>query len=200
MGAPNTDVAFTPSVKAEQEKRGSRESYRRVEQSGGWRSRVTPELVDVLADVRSFYLGTANADGQPYIQHRGGPAGFLRVLDERTLGFADYGGNRQYITLGNLVDNPRAYIFLMDYGRRQRVKLWGRARVVENDDALLADLSTGANTAPERAILFEVEAWDRNCRQHIPHLLPAGAVEQAMRALQDRIAALEAELQARNGA
>lgn len=196
---PNTDIAFTPSVKAEQEKRGSRENYSRVEESGGWRSRVTPELAEVLAGVRSFYLGTASAGGQPYIQHRGGPAGFLRALDERTLGFADYSGNRQYITLGNLAENPRAYIFLMDYARRQRVKLWGRARVVENDEALLAEVSAGAPVSPERTIVFEIEAWDRNCRQHIPQLLPADAVESAMRDLQERIAALEAELQAKSG-
>lgn len=193
MTRPPSDVAFSASVKAEQERLGSRAQFRRVEDGRGWPDTVTPELAAVVAGVRSFYLGTASAAGQPYVQHRGGPPGFLCVLDERTLGFADYRGNRQYITLGNLAENPQAFVFLMDYAHRRRVKLWGRARVVEDDAAILARVSRVAGAAPERAILFEIATWDRNCAQHIPRLLPAEAVEAAVAALEARIAALEAE-------
>lgn len=198
MTTPVSDVAFSPSVKAQQVKRGSRAMYERVEQHGGWQNEVTADLAQFIASQRSFYLSTANAEGQPYIQHRGGPAGFLKVVDSRTLGFADYAGNRQYITLGNLAENPKAFIFLMDYAHRIRVKLWGTAEVVEDDDALLAKLSEGTNAAPQRSILFHVEAWDRNCPQHIPQLVPIEAVQSMasdydaqIEALQDEIAALK---------
>lgn len=191
-----SDIAFTDTVKAKQSARGSRAQYERMEKTRDWPSTVTPDLAAFIADVRSFYLGTANAEGQPYIQHRGGPAGFLHVLDERTLGFADLAGNRQYITDGNLAENPRAFIFLMDYAHRRRVKIWGRARVVENDDELLARLRpTVGHAVAERAILFEIEAWDRNCPQHIPQLVAIEDVEAAIRTLQDRILLLEAELE-----
>jgi predicted pyridoxine 5'-phosphate oxidase superfamily flavin-nucleotide-binding protein len=195
MARPVSDIAFTPAVKAEQVRRGSRAQYERVEQGRGWSNVVTPDLALQLAAARSFYLGTASAEGQPYIQHRGGPPGFLAVLDERTLAFADLAGNRQYITAGNLAENPRAFIFVMDYARRRRVKLWGRARVVEDDDALLARLRPAVGTSvAERCIVFELEAWDRNCPQHIPHLIAVEDVEDAVRALQERIGVLEAEL------
>ena len=166
---PSSDVAFTPAVKAAQERRGSRESYARMEAKGGFRTAIAPDLAAFLAaETRSFYLATASADGQPYVQHRGGPPGFLRVIDERTLGFADFKGNRQYITTGNLAENPRAYIFVMDYVQRRRVKLWGRAHVLEDDAALLARLwPEGYAARPEQVILFEIEAWDTNCPQHI---------------------------------
>lgn len=191
-----SDIAFTDTVKAEQAARGSRAQYARMEQAKGWPTTVTPDLAAFIAQVRSFYLGTANKDGQPYIQHRGGPAGFLHVLDERTLGFADLAGNRQYITAGNLADNPRAFIFLMDYANRRRVKIWGRARIVENDDELLSRLRPPVgNAVAERAILFEIEAWDRNCPQHIPQLVAIEDVQDAVRTLQDRILLLEAELE-----
>ncbi|WP_324614991.1 pyridoxamine 5'-phosphate oxidase family protein [Hyphomicrobium album] len=195
MAQPVSDIAFTPSVKAAQERNGSRAQYARMEQAKGWASAVTPDLAAQIGAARSFYLGTASAEGQPYIQHRGGPPGFLRVLDERTLAFADLSGNRQYITTGNLAENPRAFIFIMDYARRRRVKIWGRARVVEGDDELLARLrpSQGSGVA-ERVILFEIEAWDRNCPQHIPQLVAVEDVQAAVLALQERIATLEAEL------
>src|SRR2546423_9846225 len=135
-----SDVAFTPAVKAVQEARGSRQSYARMEKGRGWRTTVTPDLVEFLADLDMFYLGTANAEGQPYIQYRGGPPGFLKVIDDKTLGFADFGGNQQYVTLGNLSENPKAFLFLMDYANRRRVKLWGTARAVEGDTALLERL------------------------------------------------------------
>jgi predicted pyridoxine 5'-phosphate oxidase superfamily flavin-nucleotide-binding protein len=197
MSQPSSDVAFTPAVKAIQEKRGSRGQYARMEQRGGWQTAITPDLAGFLNEVRSFYLATANADGQPYIQHRGGPPGFLRVIDERTLGFADFKGNRQYITTGNLSENSKAYIFVMDYAHRRRVKLWGRARVVENDTVLLAKLwPEGYQAREEQAILFEVEAWDTNCPQHIPQMFHAEDVAGTIVKFQERIKELEAEVAA----
>lgn len=191
----STDIAFTPSVKREQELRGSREAYARVEAKGGWATSITPDVEAFIAEAQSFYLGTASGDGQPYIQHRGGPPGFLRVLDGgKTLAFADFAGNRQYITTGNLADNPRAFIFIMDYARRRRLKIWGRARVVTDDPDLVAKLfPEGYRARPEQAILFTVEAWDQNCPQHIPQMFHAGDVGAAIERLEDRIRALEAE-------
>lgn len=192
-----SDIAFTPAVKAEQVRRGSRAQIERMEQSRGWPSTVTADLVAVLQSTRSFYLGTASAAGQPYIQHRGGPAGFLRVVDEKTLGFADLAGNRQYITAGNLAENPHAFIFIMDYARRRRVKIWGNARVVEGDEALLAALRPNeGRLVAERVILFTIEAWDRNCPQHIPQLVAIEDVEERITSLLSRIGELERELEA----
>ncbi len=189
-----SDVAFTPSVKAQQERRGSRSGYERMEQKGGWQDRVTAELTAFLAERDSFYLATATAEGQPYIHHRGGPKGFLKVLDDRTLAFADFGGNKQYITLGNLAENDRAHIFLMDYAGRQRVKLWGRAEVVEGDDALLTELSDPAYRGrPERVIRFAITAWDVNCPQHITPRFDEEVLGQVVEKLRERIAELEAE-------
>lgn len=190
-----SDIAFIPSVKAQQEKRGSRKAYARMEEGDGWTDVVTTDLAAFIAQTRSFYLGTASAEGQPYIQHRGGPAGFLHVLDEKTLAFADFSGNRQYITAGNLSENPRAYIFIMDYARQVRVKLWGTARVVEDDDELLARLRpTRGNIRAERVIVFDIKAWDRNCPQHIPVLFSQDDVQAAVAPLHERIATLEAEI------
>ena len=197
MSKPSSDVAFTPAVKTVQERRGSRESYARMEAKGGFRTTITPDLAAFLAEARSFYLATASADGQPYVQHRGGPPGFLRVIDERTLGFADFKGNRQFITTGNLAENPRAYIFVMDYAQRRRVKLWGRARIVEDDPALLSRLwPEGYAARPEQIVVFEIEAWDTNCPQHIPQMFHAEDVGRTIVQLQTRIEALEAELAA----
>jgi predicted pyridoxine 5'-phosphate oxidase superfamily flavin-nucleotide-binding protein len=195
MHNPTSDVAFTPAVKALQSRRGSRAAYARLEARGGWSATITDDLAAFIADRDSFYLATANAAGQPYIQHRGGPRGFLRVLDGRTLGFADFRGNRQYITAGNLAENDRAFIFLMDYENRQRIKLWGRARVLDDDAALLARLAPeGYRAQPEQAILFTVEAWDANCPQHIPLLVHADDAARQVEALHARVAALENEL------
>lgn len=191
-----SDVAFTPTVKAIQEQKGSRKNYSRMERSGGWQTSVTPELAEFLADLDMFYLGTANAQGQPYIQYRGGSPGFLKVLDEQTLGFADFGGNRQYITLGNLSENPQAFVFLMDYANQQRIKLWGTARVIENDPSLLEKLRDPAYPAKvERAILFTVEAWDVNCQQHIHQRFSQRQIAPAIEQLQQRIADLELEVE-----
>ena len=192
--APSSDVAFTPSVKAVQARRGSRKAYAKVEAKGGWQTTITTDLAGFLAERTSIYLATANAEGQPYIQHRGGPPGFLRTLDERTLAFADYSGNRQYITTGNLIDNPRAYLFVMDYEARRRVKIWGRARVVEHDPAFVAALMPdGYDARPEQAIVFEVTAWDTNCPQHIPQLFKAQDVASTILQFQARMRELEAE-------
>jgi predicted pyridoxine 5'-phosphate oxidase superfamily flavin-nucleotide-binding protein len=190
----STDVAFTDSVKEIQTRKGSRASYAKLEQRGGWEDRVTPELAAFLAERDSFYLATANAQGQPYVQHRGGPRGFLRVLDEHALAFADFRGNRQYISQGNLAENERAFLFLMDYAHRRRIKIWGRARVVEDDPALLERLADPAYEGkPEQAIVFRIEAWDVNCPQHIPQRFDAEQVTSAVAALQARIDALEHE-------
>jgi uncharacterized protein len=194
MDRPVSDIAFTPAVKAEQERWGSRTQYEMMERRRGWSNTVTADLAATIAETRSFYLGTANAAGQPYIQHRGGKPGFLKVIDDRTLGFADLAGNRQYITAGNLSENPQAFMFLMDYARGRRLKLWGTARVVENDEALLARLRPAdGRLIAERSILFSIEAWDRNCRQHIPQLIPVEDVDAALQALRQRIAVLEAQ-------
>jgi uncharacterized protein len=200
---PASDVAFSAAVKAAQARGGSRERYARMEEKGGWRTLITPELAEFVGRARSFYLATASADGQPYIQHRGGPAGFLRVLDARTLGFADYRGNRQYITSGNLSENPRAMLFVMDYRARQRVKLWGTARCIAEVAApqLWAELwPQGYPARPEQAILFDLVAWDTNCAQHIPRLLPAADVAQTIQQFQARIRELEAEVERLKGA
>ncbi len=191
----SSDVAFTPTVKAIQERKGSRRSYGRMEERGGWQTRITPDLAAFIEAQISVFLGTANAAGQPYIQHRGGPPGFLRVLDERTIGFADFAGNRQYITQGNLADNAKAYLFLIDYTHKRRVKIWGEARVVEGDAELTARLMPeGYRARPEQAILFTVAAWDQNCEQHIPQRFEAADVEALITEATGRIAALEAEV------
>ena len=196
----SSDVAFTPAVKAVQARKGSREVYARVEQNGGWRTEIDDDLAMFLAAQDSMYLATASADGQPYIQHRGGPKGFIRVLDKNTLAFADYGGNRQYITQGNLSENPKAHIFLMDYAHRRRVKIWGEARVVDDDPSLLQSLMPrGYRARPEQVILFKVSAWDTNCPQHIPQKFDAADVAAALASRDARIAELEAELAALRG-
>ena len=190
---PSSDVAFTDAVKAVQTSRGSRSQYAKMEARGGFHTGVTPELAGFLAGVDAAYLATANAAGQPYAQHRGGPKGFIRVLDGTTLGFANYTGNRQYVTTGNLDENGQAFLFLMDYAARRRVKLWGWAWTVKGDEALLARLMPGGYPArPEQAILFQVEAWDVNCPQHIPQKLDAADV--ALEALQSRLDIAEAEI------
>ena len=192
-----SDVAFTPTVKALQARKGSRASYARMEQGGSWQTMITPDLAAFIAAQTSVFLATANAAGQPYIQHRGGPPGFLRVLDERTLAFVDYAGNRQYISAGNLQDNPKAQLFLMDYAQRQRIKIWGEARGVEGDAALTAQLMPeGYKARAEQVIVFTVTAWDANCPQHIPVRLDAADVQAALAARDARIATLDRALAA----
>lgn len=194
-----SDIAFTPSVKAIQTRKGSRTGYARMEEKGGWENTVTEDLASYIAARDSFYLATASADGQPYVQHRGGKPGFLKVLDEGTLAFADFKGNRQYISQGNLAENDKAYLFLMDYANRQRIKIWGRARVVEDDPELLARLvDADYKATPEQAIVFDIEAWDVNCPQHITPRYTELQIAHLVAPLQARIDQLEAQLAAQS--
>jgi uncharacterized protein len=198
---PSSDVAFTASVKGVQARKGSRQAYERMEERGSWQTRITPDLQQFIEAQTSVFLATANREGQPYIQHRGGPAGFLRVLDDKTIGFADFSGNREYITLGNLAENPKTHLFLIDYAHRQRVKIWGEARVVEDEGELTEKLMPkGYKARPEQAILFSVTAWDSNCRQHIPQRFEAADVAAALDERDRRIAELEAEIKRLTGA
>src|SRR6202158_4657140 len=191
----SSDVAFSPAVKAIQTRKGSRKAYADVEERGGWRSEIDENLAAVLAEANSLSVATASADGQPYVQHRGGPKGFVKVLDKNTLAFADYRGNRQYITQGNLSENPKANIFLIDYAHRRRVKIWGEARVGDDDPALLKSLMPqGYRARPEQVVLFKISAWDTNCPQHIPQKFDAADVAAALASRDARIAELEAEL------
>jgi hypothetical protein len=191
----SSDIAFTPTVKAIQTRKGSRRAYANQEREGGWSTQVTPDLKAFIEAQTSVFLATTNAGGQPYIQHRGGPAGFLKVLDAHTLSFVDYAGNRQFIPSGNLADNPKAHLFLIDYAGRHRIKIWGTARVVEGDEALVADLMPRDYKArAEQVILFTVSAWDANCSQHIPQRLEAQQVATVLAERDARIAALEVEI------
>lgn len=193
--AYSSDVAFSPAVKAVQARKGSRAAYARMEEGGSWETRVTPDLAGFIADQRSLFLATASADGQPYVQHRGGPPGFLRVLDDHTLALADFAGNRQYISVGNLQENPRAQLFLIDYLNRRRVKIWGEARVVDNDPGLLASLMPDQYRAkPSQVIVFAVTAWDSNCPQHIPRRFEEEDVRAMLAERDRRIAELEAQI------
>lgn len=189
----NASLVFTPAVQKAQGERGSARAYA-ARLASGFPNTVTPELAQFIALQDTAFLATATADGAPYVQHRGGPKGFIKVIDEKTLGFADYRGNRQYITLANLSENDRAYLFLLDPARGQRIKLWGRARVVEDDPALVAQLfDEGYKARPERAILFTIQAWDVNCSSHIVTRFTEAELEQAFATVKDTIAELQAE-------
>lgn len=190
-----SDVAFTPSVKAAQTRLGSRPMMARNEREHPWRTVVTEDLAQFLEHIDSFFFATATADGQPYIQHRGGPPGFLKPLDEKTLGFADFGGNRQYVSVGNLAENDRAHIFLLHYATKQRVKLWGRARIVEGNEALQNLLAMPDYRARiERVILFELTAWDANCQQHLTARYSEAEIAPGINKLVARIKELEEEV------
>ena len=191
----SSDVAFTPSVKAIQTRKGSRDAYARVEERGGWRTEIDDDLAAFIGEQTSFFLATSTADGQPYIQHRGGPPGLIHILDKTTLAFADFRGNQQYISQGNLSENPKAYIFLIDYVHRRRIKLWGEARVIEDDPALVTSLMPrGYKAKSDQVILFKVAAWDMNCPQHIPQKLDVVDVAAVIGQRDERITALEAEV------
>ena len=190
-----SDIAFTPSVKALQEKYHSRHSYARMEETRGWQSEVTPVLEQFLSTMDSFYMGTSNSKGQPYIQHRGGSKGFLKVLDNKTIAFADFTGNKQYISAGNLSENNKAFIFLMDYPNRSRITIWGTIEVIDEDKELLESLENKSYGARlERAIVFTVEAWDMNCPQHIKQRFTTEDIEKVTKPLYNRIKTLEQEL------
>jgi hypothetical protein len=189
----NASRVFTTAAQQAQAERGSAKAYAQ-RMAEGFPDRVTPELSKFIAEQDTAFLATASGNGAPYVQHRGGPRGFIKVIDEKTLGFADYRGNRQYITLANLSENDRAFLFLLDPARRQRIKIWGRARMVENDPALIERLFDGGYKAkPERAILFTIEAWDVNCSSHIVTRFTETEIEEAFVAVQAKIKELEAE-------
>lgn len=192
-----SDIAFTESVKAIQTRKGSRDIYAQMEQTDAWQTDITPDLADFVARQRSFFLATANGDGQPYIQHRGGPPGFLKVLDKKTLAFADFRGNKQFITQGNLTENPRAFIFLIDYFNRIRFKLWGNAKIVEDQPDLLAQLMPSVNqyrACAEQVLVFTVQAWDQNCPQHIPQRIEREDSERLLVKANRRIEELEQQI------
>jgi predicted pyridoxine 5'-phosphate oxidase superfamily flavin-nucleotide-binding protein len=196
MLSPSSDIAFTPTIKALQTAHGSRPAYAKMEARGGFRTDIDENLVAFLEGVDTAYLATANAAGQPYAQHRGGPKGFIRVLGPKLIGWADYAGNRQYVSTGNLAENDKAFLFLMDYAQRRRIKLWGHARV-SDDPALIAELMPiGYRAQGEQVVLFEIEAWDVNCPQHIPQKIDAAECAEALARRDTRIAQLEAELAA----
>jgi predicted pyridoxine 5'-phosphate oxidase superfamily flavin-nucleotide-binding protein len=196
MLSPSSDIAFTPAVKAVQAARGSRAAYARMEACGGFRTEIDATVAGFLAGVDTAYLATANAAGQPYAQHRGGPPGFIRALGPRLIGWAEYAGNRQYVSTGNLAENDKAFLFLMDYAQRRRIKLWGRAWM-SDDAGLIAQLMpAGYDAQGERALLFEIKAWDVNCPQHIPQKINAADMAAALAQRDARIAALQAEIAA----
>lgn len=189
-----SDVAFSAAVKQAQTARGSRAAYARVESSGGFETLVTADLREFLTQIDTAFLASASADGQPYVQHRGGAKGFIRALDEHTLGFVDFVGNRQYVTTGNLSENDRFCLFLIDYAHRRRIKVWGTARTVPATPELLAALTQpGYRARPEQVMLLTVSAWDTNCPQHIPQKLDAADVAPVVAGLRARVAELEAE-------
>jgi predicted pyridoxine 5'-phosphate oxidase superfamily flavin-nucleotide-binding protein len=166
-----------------------------MEGRAGWAGAVTQPLREFIAQRDSFYLATASADGQPYVQHRGGPRGFLKVLDDRTLAFADYGGNQQYISIGNLSENNKAFLFLMDYPTQTRIKLWGTAEFVEDNPELMRQVvDPGYKAIPQRALVFHLKAWDVNCNQHIRRRFADDEDSPQVQRLQQRIEQLEAQL------
>jgi predicted pyridoxine 5'-phosphate oxidase superfamily flavin-nucleotide-binding protein len=189
------EIAFTPEVQAAQTQRGSRQTYEKYIANGPANDTITPKIEEFIAQLNGFYLGTVSSNGYPYIQFRGGPPGFLKVVDEKTLGFADFSGNVQYITVGNLSGNDKAFLFLMDYRHRKRIKIWGRAEYVEGDSKWTEKLRIPGYSAEfERSILFHVEAISENCPQHIPVRYSEPEVEAMMAPLQARIAELEQQL------
>ena len=163
---------FSAAVRAEQTCRGSREANASRAAAGRFANALTPDVTAFIRGRNSAYLATASAEGQPYVQHRGGPRGFIKVLDEQTLAFPEYPGNRQYISIGHLSENDRAFLFLMDYANARRLKLWGRAKVVEDRELIAQINGPPEETRVERAIVFTVLAWDWNCSQHIPRPAP----------------------------
>ncbi len=193
------EIAFTPEVKAVQEQRGSRQTYEKYIAQGPASDTIVPKIATFIEHLEGFYFGTVGSNGYPYIQFRGGPAGFLKVIDEKTLGFADFSGNVQYITVGNLAGNDKAFLFLMDYRHRQRIKIWGRAEVIEGNSEWIERVQVpGYPAKVERAILFHVEATSENCPQHIPIRYSEAEVEAMMAPLRDRVAQLEQQLKEQN--
>jgi len=188
-----TQLSFSPAVKAAQASYGARDHGLRLEQKEPANDRLTDDLMKFIAGADSFFIATASRDGWPHVQHRGGPAGFLKILDDRTLAFADYAGNKQYITVGNLSENDRVLLFLIDYERGRRLKVWGRSRAIDDDPILLGRVRDPDYPAKaERVIRIDVMAFDLNCRQHFPKLVRERTVDRLTRDYEARLAALEA--------
>lgn len=196
VGHRFAEIAFTPTVKAVQEQSGSRSNYARMEGGEPRNDRLGPSEAGFIGERDSFYMASVSETGWPYIQHRGGPQGFVRVLDDKTLGFADFRGNRQYVSVGNLMKDDRVSLFFMDYANRTRLKLLGRAKLVELSDVEISARFKvpGYRAAVERAFLISVEAFDWNCPQHITQRYSLGDVERATASLRHRVAELETEL------
>ncbi|MEM7240142.1 MAG: pyridoxamine 5'-phosphate oxidase family protein, partial [Pseudomonadota bacterium] len=189
-----SEIAFTEAVRAVQERLGSRAFIEEQISARDWRQEIDADLAAFIAVRDSLFLATVNGTGQPYIQHRGGPPGFVKPLGPRALGFADFAGNRQYISIGNLSESDKVALIMVDHASSTRIKIWGRARVVEDDAELIAGLHHPEYQArPERAIVIEVDAWDVNCPQHIPQLYPEEVIRQVTAKLAARLAELEAE-------
>lgn len=191
-----TDIAFSDAVKKRQEEMGSRHTYQNMSERRDWQNKITGQLSYFISERDSFYMASANNDGQPYIQHRGGPKGFLKVVDDQHLAFADFSGNRQYISVGNFDDNNKVHLFLMDYPNRSRIKIWGEASVVSKDDDLLQLVKDDAYRTPiERIIKIKITAWDVNCPQHIQQRLTEEEFEPHVQLLKDRVRELEKEVE-----
>jgi uncharacterized protein len=191
---PSSDIVFSPAVKQTQEALGSRAMFAEREAAGGFQAEITSDLAEFIGTITTCYLATASLAVQPTVQHRGGPAGFLHVRDKHTIMFADFAGNQQYISLGNISENPQVALILMDYEGRRRVKVWGTAEIVTDDPALLkALLPKGYRARAKRVIAITVAAWDINCSQHIPQMFPAARVAETVLELQQRIDALTAD-------
>jgi len=189
-----TRIAFTDSVKEAQRRNGARVHADRLETRGAPNDTLTPELAQYIEARDSFFLATATTDGWPYIQHRGGAPGFLRVIDPHNLAFADYSGNRQYLSVGNLGANDRVMLFLMDWAAARRLKIWGRAEVIEDPTQAAALMPKAYDAIPERVIRIHVEAWDLNCNQHIPRRFSQRELAPVIAAYEERIAALDRRL------
>ncbi|HHJ20415.1 MAG TPA: pyridoxamine 5'-phosphate oxidase family protein, partial [Gammaproteobacteria bacterium] len=188
-------ILFSPATRAIQERYGSRDTIARMETRGHWKSRLPEDVISFIRARNSFYIGTASCEGRPYIQHRGGPTGFIHVLDQETLAWPEFKGNRQHITAGNLSENNQAFIFLMDYSLPRRIKLWGRAEVVEDSNALIPDIRSQPYYAKiARAIRFTVEVWDENCRQYIPDYSADSELMIKLQKSQNKITSLENEI------
>lgn len=195
------EIAFTETVKAVQDELGSRSAYARMETEPETRNHRLTDAEEAFIGARdSFYMATVGETGWPYVQHRGGRRGFVRVLDSGTIGFADYRGNRQFVSVGNLRTDDRVSLFFMDYARKSRLKLFGRARIVRlEDEGMMARLRLADETVRvERAIVIAVEAFDWNCPQHITERYTVDDVREATARLTARIAELEAELARRS--
>ena len=196
MGHKFAEIAFTPTVKAEQERSGSRRSYARMEEGDAHHDRPGAREAAFIAERDSFYMATVSETGWPYIQHRGGPAGFVRILDDKTIGFADFAGNRQYVSVGNLQTDDRVSMFFMDYPNQTRLKLLGRVRLIEASEAKLLELLQVPDyrARVERGMIITMEGYDWNCPQHITPRFTQAQVLSMVAPLRDRVAELESTL------